>query len=110
MARSRKPRTRAGELKAVVRIMGQQVKIKFISQGFKDILCSDGVKNMVTDTAANIQQKANANNSRGGEGFSAETWMGAYGGGRWVASVSSTDRASRIAEAEDKALSRAVSR
>jgi hypothetical protein len=94
----------------VVRIMGQQIKIKFISQGFKDILCSGGVQNAVTSAANSIQSKANANNIRGGEGFRSETWMGSYGGGRWVASVSTTDRKSMIAEAEDKALSRAVSR
>lgn len=89
--------------------MGQQVRIKFISKGFHDILCSDGVQNLVTQQAEIIQGKANANNNRGGEGFSANTWMGNYGGGRWVASVTTTDRQSRIAEAEDKALSRAVS-
>ena len=90
--------------------MGQSIRIKFNSQGFKDILCSGGVQNVVTSAAANIQSKANANNTRGGEGFNAETWMGAYGGGRWVASVFTTDLKSRIAEAEDKALSRAVGR
>ena len=88
--------------------MASQMKIEFISAGFKGILCSGGVQEVVTNAAQVIQNKANANNVRGGEGFSCDTWMGNYGGGRWVASVSTTDRKSRIAEAEDKALSRAV--
>lgn len=88
--------------------MGQQLKIKFISSGFKEILCSGEVNEMVTQAAEQIQSRANANNTRGGDGFSANTWMGGYGGGRWVASVTTTDRQSMIAEAEDKALSRAV--
>jgi len=95
----------AGE---VVWLMGTQTRIKFISQGFKEILCSDGVKNLVTEQASIIQDRANANNSRGGKGFDAHVWMGGYGGGRWVGSVTTTDRKSKIAEAEDKALSRAV--
>ena len=88
--------------------MGQQTKIKFISKGFKEILCSEGVQNLVTEVTSNIQDKANANNTRGGKGFKANIWMGGYGGGRWVGSVNTTDRKSKIAEAEDKALSRAV--
>jgi hypothetical protein len=88
--------------------MATQMKIQFISAGFKEILCSGGVQEAVTNAARTIQGTANANNTRGGEGFSCKTWMGNYGGGRWVASVSTTDRKSRIAEAEDKALSRAV--
>ena len=88
--------------------MGQQVKIKFRSAGFKEILCGSGVQNLVSDAASSIQDRANANNTRGGEGFSAHVWMGGYGGGRWVGSVNTTDNKSRIAEAEDKALSKAV--
>ena len=88
--------------------MGQQIKIKFISSGFKEILCSGGVQSAVTQAAENICSRANANNTRGGEGFATDTWVGNYGGGRWVASVSTTDHASCVAEAEDKALSRAV--
>lgn len=88
--------------------MGKQVKIKFNSQGFKEILCSDGVKNLITIETTNIEEKANGNNIRGGDGFKSHVWMGSYGGGRWVGSVNTTDLKSRIAESEDKALSRAV--
>ena len=88
--------------------MGQQIKIKFISSGFKEILCSGEVHDLVSQSAEQIQSRANANNTRGGDGFSADTWLGNYGGGRWVSTVSAMDRQARIAESEDKALSRAV--
>lgn len=84
------------------------MRITFISKGFKQVLCSDGVKEAVTNEAQIIQANANANNTRGGEGFECETKMIGYGGGRWGAFVSTTDYKSRVAEAEDKALSRAV--
>lgn len=108
MAVSGQSSTHAAAVGEVVRLMGTQTKIKFNSQGFKEILCSDGVKNLVTEQTSIIQDRANANNRRGGDGFDAHVWMGGYGGGRWVGSVTTTDRKSKIAEAEDKALSRAV--
>ena len=89
--------------------MAKQTRITFISAGFKEILCSGGVQEAVTEAAEAIQARANGNNTRGGEGFQTETWMGKYGGGRWVASVFASDRKSAIAESEDKALSRAAS-
>lgn len=88
--------------------MATQMHIKFRSEGFKEILCGGEVQSLVTEASMTIQGRANANNTRGGEGFSAHTWMGSYGGGRWVASVNTTDRKSMIAESEDKALSRAL--
>lgn len=108
MAFPRESGTHAAAVGEVVRLMGTQTRIKFISQGFKEILCSNGVQNLVTEQTSIIQNRANANNTRGGDGFSANVWMGAYGGGRWVGSVTTTDRKSKVAEAEDKALSRAV--
>lgn len=96
-----------GQSEEVVGLMGQ-VKIKFNSKGFKAILCGGGVQGLVQSATSDIQSRANANNTRGGEGFDAHVWMGSYGGGRWVGSVSTTDHKSRVAEAEDKALSRAV--
>lgn len=73
------------------------VQIEFISAGFKAILESDGVKELVEDQAKAIADRANGNNDRGG-----------YGGGRWVAFVSTTDKSSMLAESEDKALTRAI--
>ena len=86
-----------------------QTRLEFISAGFKAILESEGTKQLVQDTAAQIQQRANANAGLEGEdGFSANVWHGNYGGGRWVGSVTTTGKKSQKAEAEDKALSRAV--
>ena len=81
--------------------------LQFISAGFKAILESEGTKEVVRQAAEEIQQKANANSGLG-DGFSMEVWHGKYGGGRWIASVTTTDEASMKAESEDKALSRAV--
>ena len=81
--------------------------IQFISAGFKAILEGEGTKEVVRQAAEEIQQKANANSGLG-DGFSMEVWHGNYGGGRWIASVTTTDEASMKAESEDKALSRAV--
>lgn len=86
-----------------------EMRIKFISAGFKSILSSEGVANEVRNIASRIAANANANNERGGEGFVAsDIWHAGYGGGRVACSVFTTDVRSRIAEAEDKALSRAV--
>lgn len=84
------------------------MKIKFISKGFRAVLLSDGVKSTVTSAGTAIQSRANASVDAGSTGFSCRTWQGTYGGGRWIASVTSTDRAAARAESEDKALSKAV--
>ena len=84
-------------------------KIEFIDAGFKAILTSDGCHEVIEQTAQQIADKANANNSRGGEGFQASTQVGGYGGGRWIGFVSATDKNAKIAESEDKALTRALS-
>ena len=88
--------------------MATQMKLKFNSDGFKQILCGDGVRQMVETSTNTIAANANANNLRGGEGFEPMIKIGQFGGGRWVGYVSTTDIKSRIAEAEDKALSRAL--
>ena len=84
------------------------IKLQFISAGFKKILTSPETKNMVENISKKIQAKANAAIGSGSEGCSAQTWYGQYGGGRWVASVTTIDREAAKAEAENKALSKAV--
>lgn len=84
------------------------VRIVFKSEGFRQILLSDGCRDLVQSTTEEIKNKADANNTRGGDGFEASTMVGGYGGGRWIGFVSTTDNASRIAESEDKALTRAI--
>ena len=84
------------------------VRIVFKSEGFRLILLSDGCRDLVQSTTEEIKNKADANNTRGGDGFEASTMVGGYGGGRWIGFVSTTDNASKIAESEDKALTRAI--
>lgn len=88
--------------------MSKQMKIEFISAGFREVLASDGVKALVDDAASEIQSKANANLLEDSEGYEKTVMYGGYGGGRWVGFVQCTDRASCVAEAEYNALSGAV--
>jgi hypothetical protein len=94
-------------------MMATQIRLQFISEGFKEILTGAGVQSAVREAARAIQARANANAAseldEDSDGYSARTWLGGYGGGRWVGSVSTTDHSTMVAEAENKALSRAVS-
>ena len=81
--------------------MARKVRIEFQSAGFKEVLNSPKVE---AELLRRAQRIANA----AGPGFEASVYRGGFGGGRHVASVRSADRESRLAEAEDKALSRAI--
>lgn len=83
------------------------MKIEFISSGFRGILNSDGVHDLIQSTAQEVADKANEN--YGGDGFQPKVIKGSYGGGRWVGFVSSTDKGSLAAESEDQALTRSLS-
>ena len=88
--------------------MAKQVEIEFFSEGFEQILTAPGTMSAVESAAAAIRERANANNTRGGSGFYSGTRIGtAYGSQR--ALVYTSDKKSAQAEAEDKALSEAVS-
>jgi hypothetical protein len=90
--------------------MAKEVEIEFFSEGFEQILTSEGTMSAVQSATNAIYPRANANNTRGGEGFHSGTRIGrAYGSQRALGFVYTTDRKSCIAEAEDKALSEAVS-
>lgn len=81
-------------------------RIKFESEGFKEILmASSGLVSSVTNS---IAAAANAGLEKDSTGFSAEVFIGGFGGGRPIGVVASTDKASAAAEAEYKALSKAV--
>ena len=89
--------------------MANEIEIEFISAGFEQILTSGGVMSAVQEATNGIYQRANANNTHGGDGFHSATRIGrAYGSQRALGFVYTTDKESRIAEAEDKALSGAV--
>lgn len=85
-----------------------EIKLEFNSDGFRQILMSDGMKAVVESAANNIKQKADGNIQGESDGYSVHAWQGNYGGGRWVASVTTTDYESMVAESESKALTRAV--
>lgn len=82
--------------------------IQFISAGFKAILESDGVKDLVETEANKICEKANANNDRGGKGYAVQVKHMNYGGGRWGVFIYAKDTKATQAESEEKALTRAI--
>ena len=84
-------------------------RIVFNSEGFREILLSEGCHDLVTSVTEEIADKANANNDRGGNGFNASTQVGGYGGGRWIGFVTATDNKAAAAQSEDQALTRALS-
>lgn len=88
--------------------MAEEIKIEFVSAGFKEILNSDGVRDAVDRAAQDIKAKADAGIQGESNGFQVKTYPGKFGGGRWISVVATTDRASMVAESEDKALTRAV--
>lgn len=84
----------------------EQARIEFNSEGFRQILLSEGTKQLVEQTADGIRDRANA--SYGGDGFESNVIVGNYGGGRYIGFVKATDKGSMIAESEDKALTGAI--
>lgn len=82
------------------------VRIEFNSEGFRQILTSEGCHELVQGITESIADRANAN--AGLESFRASTQLGGYGGGRWIGFATATDKAAMVAEAEDKALTRAI--
>lgn len=89
--------------------MKSKMEIQWVHEGFEAILCDKKTMAEVKTVTQKIEARANANNRRGGEGFKSGTRQGkAFGSQRAMGFVYTTDRKSRIAESEDKALSRAV--
>lgn len=88
----------------------EKVRIVFNKDpiGFRQILLSDGCHELIQNTAEEIALKANANNTRGGDGFAASVIAGGYGGGRWIGFVTATDEKASAAQSEDQALTRSL--
>ena len=90
------------------------ITITFDSEGFREILCGEGVKNVVSEEAEKIALKANGNlTDPDSEGYEADVFLGSmmskYGhGGRWIGEVAAVDYKASADEAEMKSLSRAV--
>ncbi len=83
--------------------MAKQIRLEFISEGFKEILCSQGVKEVLEDKANEIAMRAQANLVGNGD-VTTSSRVGGYGGGRHVAYV----HCPAYEESENKALSKAV--
>ena len=88
--------------------MANVVRIEFVGETFGEILRSEEIRNEVEQVTEGIYDRANANNTRGGEGFRMSVEQsGRFKNRRWVGFVSTTDKNSVIAETEDGALTRA---
>lgn len=100
-----------------------QMRLVFNSEGFRQILTSDGCHQLIAETTEQIRDRAVANyaavdsnslaralnpNGDPADGIKASTMIGGYGGGRWLGFVSTADAYASAAEAEDKILTRAV--
>ena len=84
--------------------MGDKIKIRLQLDhaGIAELLTSDGVSDACGAAARTISDAA-------GDGFQASgPWRAKFGGGRSAWRVKAVTDAAKIAEAEDKALSRAV--
>lgn len=90
-------------------MMAKGIEIEWVHSGFEQILCSEGTMQIIRDKTSEIQQRANANNARGGAGYTQRVNISRMSGSRRAnGSVYNVDEKGYVAETEDKALSRAV--
>ncbi|MBR0455643.1 MAG: hypothetical protein IJJ01_03170 [Firmicutes bacterium] len=80
-------------------------RMKFISQGFKDVLYSSGTKEVLQSTADEIRDRANMEVP---EGFESRVQSGGYGGGRYIAFVRTATNEAALEESENMTLTKAV--
>ena len=100
----------------------KQTRIVFNSEGFREILLSEGCRQLVQQTTEDIRDKAVQNyaavdpdslakmmnpQADASESIKASVQVGGYGGGRWIGFVTADAYAS-AAEAEDAVLTRAI--
>lgn len=93
--------------------MSSEIKITFISDGFREILISDGVRSVVSSAADKIASRANSYLTGDGGGYEAYTEISSKfsnysNGDRWAGFVASTDQETRMDEYYNSSLSRAV--
>lgn len=94
----------------------KQTRIVFNSEGFRQILLSQGCHEVVQQATEQIKDKAVQNYAAispdgvdTDAGFTARTQVGGYGGGRWIGFVSTADEYAAMGESEDAILTRALS-
>ena len=82
--------------------MATKIKIELVSDGIRQLLMSEPIAKECEKAARKIAERA-------GDGFEVtEMWRPSFGGGRVGYSVKTATKEARIAEAEDKVLSKAV--
>lgn len=78
------------------------VRIELLSDGIKQLLCSPEVSEACRQAAEKLAAAA-------GDGFEVSSeWRASYGGGRVAYTVRAETYEARLAEAEDKVLTKAV--
>ena len=80
-----------------------KIRLEFNSQGFAQILASEGCHDLVQSVAEDVAARANANS--GLDSFVANSVKAPT---RYIAFASTSDKASMIAESENKALTGAL--
>ena len=90
--------------------MATQIRLEFNDDGFRRLLQSDEVHDMVEGHVNAIKQRADANIAGESEGYNArvEQAKNATYGGRWIGIVGTSDYESIVAESENGALTKAV--
>jgi len=95
-------------------MMGKQFRIQFISKGFHDLLCSDGVYKLVESTAEDIASKANSIASNDDDLEEKPRYevkgpkIGNYGGGRVIAYMSAANGSAVIDESRHATIEKAL--
>lgn len=85
------------------------IKIEWNHEGFADIECCEAVRSLCMSAANGIKQRADSGINGESSGHKVSSHIGtAFGSRRIIVNVSTTDHASRVAEAENKSLSKAV--
>lgn len=84
--------------------MAKSVRLDFKSEGFRQILTSPGVRAEVDRIAQAVLSAA------GGEarGYGKKTFLGSYGGGRWVSTVFTETVEGIVDESKNRTLYRAI--
>ena len=83
--------------------------IEFNPDGFAALLTSGEVKSLIEGHTNDIKARADAYIEGDSQGFNAKVEQAQkYSEGRWVGTVGTSDRATRIAASEHEALMKAV--
>ena len=88
--------------------MAKTVRIEHISAGWREILMSETVKQLVSDNADAVRSRAESMSAMPGAEWTSEVSVGSYGGGRSVGYVRRSNPQAVIEEGSGKPLQEAV--